>query len=1178
MKSQKSDPITNFLFQPHHLSAFTVPSPMSRTQNIIQNPGTHQHLSTINHNKHSNLSQQNYTTTIKQSSSNNPLQFNVQPFIKENEASMNWLLYTQLYNLMCSKLSNKLPYNDDNQHLFNKPRYSYSPYPIPLEIERNKSHLSTHSNQITINNQTEYTTNFIQCSNSPSQSKTPISKIPQHNKKRRILSSKRNESTNNNNININNNNNSNNNNNNNTKQHQKTSTNIYLLNRCNSCPSLMLSNSSSICCANHPSEMRKFRSSSYDSLLLKKQNHCKQLNYRNKLNELNNCQQNSLYHQHPLKMPPSCPVPTSLSFDSFKQNVVLHKSIDNSENNVNNEVNSMNCTNYMETSSPFFKKCPNELNAMNTNPERNNADNNNNSNNKSLQSPLRETFLHYYWTYYYEELLRYYIQHQISTVNNCSNNDKNPINTTTSTATTTTTTTMSTDNSASFVHSKPKSISNNHNHCNDSITDSSSRSSVPVYDDGTLNNCMNHSTNYEKQYGKKHMKTNHDLHRFEGNVKLKNVHPINNTTHTSNNSYDTIQQIDEKQFGNLKNSQNNDFGCHKNYMLNSLLTSNTLLLEQRNPLLNPFESNNEERNVVQMANHQDLFERIPFPLTSSSNTTVSLNKPYASNISNIHSPLGMNKCSRLHGNLDSLPMSPIVTVCNDTIAGGDANNERHLELHKYSSSKRSSASHSATTTSSSSSSSLSISMPFPNMMPSIPVLSSKPSGKFCRTASIPLDNPNGLITIKRDNKRNDTCEYCGKIFKNCSNLTVHRRSHTGEKPYQCKLCNYACAQSSKLTRHMKTHGKDGKPRYLCKYCHTPFIVPSTLEKHMRKCIHAKHLLGSHTMMTRHKQIFKHNSPGKHLHSWLLAAAATEATSTCASEMSTTTDSVENERYRSNAMNNKLNNYRKFKSHTSSNNTTVVTTTTATTTPDPLMTTTRTPRNPDRIRKKLKYTSLHQFSNKLSSNKTMNSSMFHLLPLLQNSHRNYSSLDSVDSPLTHFSNNLSNEHSNVMMYESSQLKQYPFSLESYQQLLPITSSDNDNFLPTSILPNIDRNMTSVKQSVMSIDNLSMPPPPCISNSKFQWSTSSRSTNYTSSFLDVTSKVNNTSLSNDYQLTENGKSNNYINVTDTPKTNHNNHNNSGRNLSFLMSKILDSSLNTEMFSINQNSSVSSSKLQI
>ncbi|XP_050537622.1 B-cell lymphoma/leukemia 11A [Daktulosphaira vitifoliae] len=90
--------------------------------------------------------------------------------------------------------------------------------------------------------------------------------------------------------------------------------------------------------------------------------------------------------------------------------------------------------------------------------------------------------------------------------------------------------------------------------------------------------------------------------------------------------------------------------------------------------------------------------------------------------------------------------------------------------------------------------------------------------------------------MKKESRRNDTCEYCGKVFKNCSNLTVHRRSHTGEKPYKCELCSYACAQSSKLTRHMKTHGRLGKDVYRCRFCEMPFSVPSTLEKHMRKCV------------------------------------------------------------------------------------------------------------------------------------------------------------------------------------------------------------------------------------------------------------------------------------------------------------------------------------------------------
>ena len=104
------------------------------------------------------------------------------------------------------------------------------------------------------------------------------------------------------------------------------------------------------------------------------------------------------------------------------------------------------------------------------------------------------------------------------------------------------------------------------------------------------------------------------------------------------------------------------------------------------------------------------------------------------------------------------------------------------------------------------------------------------------TSSLSLQGLPSPLMKKERSGRNDTCEYCGKIFKNCSNLTVHRRSHTGEKPYKCELCTYACAQSSKLTRHMKTHGRHGKDTYKCRFCEMPFSVPSTLEKHMRKCV------------------------------------------------------------------------------------------------------------------------------------------------------------------------------------------------------------------------------------------------------------------------------------------------------------------------------------------------------
>ncbi|KAM9481606.1 zinc finger protein 296 [Clarias gariepinus] len=84
-------------------------------------------------------------------------------------------------------------------------------------------------------------------------------------------------------------------------------------------------------------------------------------------------------------------------------------------------------------------------------------------------------------------------------------------------------------------------------------------------------------------------------------------------------------------------------------------------------------------------------------------------------------------------------------------------------------------------------------------------------------------------------KKEEACEYCGKRFRNSSNLTVHRRSHTGERPYRCGLCNYACAQSSKLTRHMKTHGARGtRAPFQCQLCSVPFTVYATLEKHLKK--------------------------------------------------------------------------------------------------------------------------------------------------------------------------------------------------------------------------------------------------------------------------------------------------------------------------------------------------------
>ena len=132
-------------------------------------------------------------------------------------------------------------------------------------------------------------------------------------------------------------------------------------------------------------------------------------------------------------------------------------------------------------------------------------------------------------------------------------------------------------------------------------------------------------------------------------------------------------------------------------------------------------------------------------------------------------------------------------------------------------------------------------VPGPGNLPSLPptsdYLKMPPSLDSMRSGFQGNNSFNQSVNpLPKDKRRKDACEFCGKVFKNCSNLTVHRRSHTGEKPYKCDLCSYACAQSSKLTRHMRTHGRMGKDVYRCRFCNMPFSVPSTLEKHMRKCV------------------------------------------------------------------------------------------------------------------------------------------------------------------------------------------------------------------------------------------------------------------------------------------------------------------------------------------------------
>ncbi|XP_040289852.1 zinc finger protein 407, partial [Bufo bufo] len=105
------------------------------------------------------------------------------------------------------------------------------------------------------------------------------------------------------------------------------------------------------------------------------------------------------------------------------------------------------------------------------------------------------------------------------------------------------------------------------------------------------------------------------------------------------------------------------------------------------------------------------------------------------------------------------------------------------------------------------------------------------------------------INKEREENQGNVCKYCGKICKSSNSMAflAHIRTHTGSKPFKCKICNFAAAQLGDARNHVKRHL--GMREYKCHICGVAFVM----RKHLNT-----HLLGKHGVGTPKERKFACN--------------------------------------------------------------------------------------------------------------------------------------------------------------------------------------------------------------------------------------------------------------------------------------------------------------------------------